>query len=152
MAHTRKAEVSLGGGCLRKSFAFLIKRAGYSEHCPSPLSAFPLLSAFNAKVAAGVTVVILKLGGDLQEGKAKTAKETLVLTLLRRKPTSGTACLWTSFYRRKINPSSLSCRSHLQPNTFLTDKQPEGYTHVHVLGVAELQKYYLKKTRCFSCL
>lgn len=74
----------------------------------------------------------------------------------------GTACLWTSFYRRKINPSCLSCRSwvfsHLQLNTLLTEDQPkrnskpEGYTHVNIPGVAEPQKDYLKKTRCFSCL
>lgn len=74
----------------------------------------------------------------------------------------GTACLWTSFYRRKINPSCLSYRSwvfsHLQLNTLLTEDQPkrnskpEGYTHVNIPGVAEPQKDYLKKTRCFSCL
>ena len=95
----------------------------------------------------------MKLGGDLQEGKAKTVADTLLaLTLLRQKPVSGTAFLWTSSYRRKINPSCLSCGngvfSYLQPNAavLLREKQskgnfkPEGgYIRVHILGVAEPQ-------------
>lgn len=82
--------------------------------------------------------------------------------LLKQKPMLGTAYLWTSFYRRKINPSCLSCRSwvfsHLQVNTLVTEDQPkrnsktEGCTLMHIPGVVEPQKDYLKKTRCFSCL
>ena len=120
--------------------------------------AFPLLSASGTDVTGGVKAVISKLELTYKEGKAKTLTETLALMLLRQKPMLGTAYLWTPFYRRKINPSCLSCRSwvfsHLQLNTLLTEKQPkrnsktEAYTHMHT----EPQKDYLKKTRCFSCL
>lgn len=144
MQWKQKSAKIRGRCCLGKPFLFWL-RVKYSKYCPSPcLSSF---LCFQCRCDRGCHSGHLKTRADLQEGKAKTLTEILALTLLRQKPMLGTAYLWTSFYRRKINPSCLSCRSwvfsHLQLNTLLTEDQPkrnsktEGCTLMHIPGVVE---------------